>query len=62
MPRQVQAGGGYLTQSSWTVHFGPGDNPAIDRVEITWSSGTFQELKGIDASKLHPLLEQRPTR
>ena len=36
MVRQVQAAGGYLSQSSQTVHFGLGDRPKIDRVEITW--------------------------
>ncbi|SRR5579871_5113 len=44
MTRQVQAGGGYLSQCSRTVHFGLGDNPEIDRVEITWPSGTQQRL------------------
>jgi hypothetical protein len=36
MVRQVQAAGGYLSQSSRTVHFGLGDRSRIDRVEILW--------------------------
>ena len=36
MVRQVQAAGGYLSQSSRTVHFGLGDRKKVDRVEITW--------------------------
>ncbi len=36
MTRPVQAMCGYLAQSSLTVHFGLGDRPEIDRVEITW--------------------------
>lgn len=44
MTRQVQAAGGYLTQSSRTLHFGLGDRRTIDRVEITWPSGTRQTL------------------
>jgi len=39
MARQVQTAGGYLTQSSRTLHFGLGDRTKIDRVEITWPSG-----------------------
>jgi hypothetical protein len=36
MVRQVQAAGGYLSQSSRTIHFGLGDRSRIDRVEILW--------------------------
>src|SRR5262249_55670830 len=44
MVRQVQAAGGYLSQSSKTVHFGLGDRKAIDRVEIRWPSGLQQRI------------------
>jgi hypothetical protein len=43
--RQVQAAGGYLSQSSRTLHFGLGDRTAIDRVEIRWPGGAVQRLK-----------------
>ena len=33
MTRQVGGGGGYLSQSSRTLHFGLGDKAAIDRAE-----------------------------
>ena len=36
MVRQVHAAGGYLSQSSKTLHFGLGDRTKIDRVEIQW--------------------------
>jgi len=36
MVRQVQGAGGYLSQSSLTVHFGLGERQKIDRVEISW--------------------------
>ena len=36
MVRQVQAAGGYLSQSSKTLHFGLRDRAKIDRVEIIW--------------------------
>ncbi len=36
MVRQVDAAGGYLSQSSRTLHFGLGDRTKIDRVEVKW--------------------------
>ena len=36
MVRQVQGAGGYLSQSSKTVHFGLGDRAGVDKVEILW--------------------------
>ncbi len=36
MVRQVQGAGGYLSQSSKTVHFGLGNRTRVDRVEILW--------------------------
>lgn len=47
LTRQVQSGGGYLSQCSRIVHFGLGEDPAIDRVEITWPSGTVQRLDSV---------------
>src|SRR5262249_9132453 len=44
LTRQVRAACGYLSHSSRTLHFGLGDNAAIDRVEITWPSGLRQPL------------------
>jgi len=43
--RQVQAAGGYLSQSSNVIHFGLGDAAAIDAIDITWPSGTTQHVK-----------------
>jgi hypothetical protein len=57
MVRQVQPAGGYLSQSSKTVHFGLGDRAAIDRVEIRWPSGRRQSLNGPAINTLHSLTE-----
>jgi hypothetical protein len=46
MTRQVQGAGGYLSQSSKTVHFGLGDRMEVDKVEIAWPSGIRQVLRG----------------
>jgi hypothetical protein len=57
MVRQVQAAGGYLSQSSKTVHFGLGDRPTIDRAEIRWPSGVRQQIDKPDVNKLHFITE-----
>jgi hypothetical protein len=54
--RQVQCTGGYLSQSSRTLHFGLGDDRAIDHLEIRWPSGTRQV---IDSPSVDQLMEIR---
>ncbi|HVX12950.1 MAG TPA: CRTAC1 family protein [Pirellulales bacterium] len=44
MVQQVQAAGGYLSQSSKVLHFGLGDIARVDRAEIRWPSGIRQTL------------------
>jgi hypothetical protein len=57
MTRQVNPAGGYLSQSSRTVHFGLGDRATIDRVEISWPSGLHQVISGPAMNKLHDITE-----
>jgi len=57
MVRQVQAAGGYLSQSSRTVHFGLGDRSRIDRVEIRWPSGQRQTLDAPPLNRRHDIIE-----
>jgi hypothetical protein len=57
MVRQVQAAGGYLSQSSKAVHFGLGERPGVDRVEIRWPSGRLQTLEHPEINKLLPVTE-----
>jgi hypothetical protein len=57
MVRQVDAAGGYLSQSSKAVHFGLGDRPKVDRVEVVWPSGRKQMIDGPEINKLHSLTE-----
>ncbi len=47
--RFVQAGSGYLSQHSKTLHFGLGDSARADRVLIRWPSGATQEFHALDA-------------
>ncbi len=60
LTRQVNAACGYLSQSSRTLHFGLGDRPDIDRVEITWPSGLRQRLDRVAANTLHEVVEPGP--
>jgi hypothetical protein len=60
LTRQVCPMGGYLSQSSRTVHFGLGDRKQIDRVEIRWPNGLSQELIKPDLNKLHEVIEGQP--
>jgi enediyne biosynthesis protein E4 len=60
MTRQVQSSGGYLSQSSRTVHFGLGDQPTIDRVEITWPSGIHQHVENVRINTRQDVVEPQP--
>jgi enediyne biosynthesis protein E4 len=60
LTRQVQGAGGYLAQSSHTVHFGLGDDPHIDRVEIAWPSGLRQRLEAVAVNTTGDVAEPSP--
>ncbi len=55
--RQVNASGGYLAQSSKTLHFGLGSATMIDACEIRWPGGIVQKLDGLEANRLHDVRE-----
>ncbi|HQU43877.1 MAG TPA: CRTAC1 family protein [Pirellulales bacterium] len=57
MMRQVQCSGGYLSQSTKTLHFGLGDCQAIDRAEIRWPSGVRQTIASPTINRLHEMTE-----
>jgi hypothetical protein len=57
MVRQVQGAGGYLSQSSKTVHFGLGSRPRVDRVEIRWPSGRQQTIQNPALNRRHDVVE-----
>jgi hypothetical protein len=59
MVRQVQAAGGYLSQSSQTLHFGLGDRAKIDRAEIRWPSGRREPIDNPAINTLHRRTEPR---
>jgi hypothetical protein len=55
--RQVQAAGGYLAQSSKTLHFGLGDAETIESVEIKWPTGRVQLVEGLATNARHDVVE-----
>lgn len=57
LTRQVNPAGGYLSQSSQTLHFGLGDHDHIDRIEITWPSGTLQVINAPQIDRRHDIVE-----
>ncbi|MBC7821293.1 MAG: CRTAC1 family protein, partial [Planctomycetaceae bacterium] len=57
LTRQVHSAGGYLSQSSKTLHWGLGEHSEIDRVEIRWPSGLRQKIDNLAINTLHELTE-----
>ena len=55
--RQVHAAGGYLAQSSKTLHFGLGDAQSVERCEIRWPGGRVQVLETPKPNRLHEVTE-----
>lgn len=55
MVRTVEAGSGYSAQSAHPLHFGLGDTPEIEALEILWPSGLEQRLEGAElAAEVRP--------
>jgi hypothetical protein len=59
MVRQVQAAGGYLSQSSRLLHFGLGERAKIDSAEIRWPSGQRQAIDHPAINRVHEVTEPR---
>jgi enediyne biosynthesis protein E4 len=57
MVRQVESAGGYLSQSSKTIHFGLGQHETVDAIEIRWPNGARQRLGPLAINKTHAVRE-----
>jgi hypothetical protein len=57
LTRQVHPAGGYLSQSSKTLHFGLGDRTEVERLEILWPSGRRQTIRNPEINRVHDLVE-----
>jgi hypothetical protein len=59
--RDVRTSSGYLSQSDPRLHFGLGPHAVVDRIEISWPSGTVQRLEKIAADRLLTITEPETT-
>ena len=50
--RDVKAGSSYLAQNDLRVHFGLGNAPKADRLEIRWPSGVVDTIESIEANQI----------
>ena len=57
MVREVNPAGGYLAQSSRTLHFGLGDRSKVDSIQIRWPRGLVQTLVNPQINTLHQIRE-----
>lgn len=57
MIRQVHTSGGYLSQSTKTLHFGLGDQEQVDQAEVRWPSGRRQVIERPAVDQLHVVVE-----
>ena len=55
--QEVSGGSGFCAQNQRTLHFGLGSHTTIDRAVIRWPSGKVQELKGLQARRVHKIQE-----
>jgi hypothetical protein len=55
--QEVSGGSGFCAQNQRRLHFGLGDAASIDRAVIRWPSGKTQELKGLQAGRVHRVEE-----
>jgi enediyne biosynthesis protein E4 len=58
--RRTVSSASYLSQSSRTLHFGLGEAPQIDRLEIRWGSGSTNVYFALDAQAAYEVREDDP--
>jgi hypothetical protein len=46
------AGGGYMSQDDWRVHFGLGSAAKVDKLTVKWPSGKIQVIENIAADRV----------
>jgi enediyne biosynthesis protein E4 len=53
MIREVQAGGSYLSQNDFRLHFGLGSGEKIESVEVRWSDGKIEKISGVQPNQIN---------
>jgi enediyne biosynthesis protein E4 len=54
---EVRSGGSYLSQNDLRIHFGLGDAPRVDKVEIRWPSGKTEIVQNLAADRFYFIKE-----
>lgn len=57
MIREVQAGGSYLSQNDFRLHFGLGKDEKIESVTVQWSDGKTEQLKDVKQNLITTIAE-----
>ena len=57
--QEVRSGGGYISQSDLRLHFGLGNAPQAETLEIRWPSGLQQVFHNVEANKFYVIEEGR---
>jgi hypothetical protein len=55
--QEVRSGDGYISQSDLRLHFGLGNAPSADKVEIHWPSGVVDTLTDLPANQYYTVRE-----
>jgi hypothetical protein len=56
---EVRAGGSYLSSNDLRLHFGLGQHPTIDRIEIQWPSGLVETFLHQPSDYIYTIVEGR---
>lgn len=56
---EVNAGMGYLSQNSYTLHFGLGNNIKVDKLTINWPSGKTDTYYDVEANQYYYAVENQ---
>ncbi len=54
---EVRSGGSYLSQSDLRIHFGLGDHPRVDKLEVFWQNGKVESIPNLPADRYYTIRE-----
>jgi enediyne biosynthesis protein E4 len=57
MIREVQAGGSYLSQNDFRLHFGLGSGEKIESAEVRWSDGKIEKISGVQPNQINTITQ-----
>jgi hypothetical protein len=55
--QEVRGGGSYYAQNDLRVHFGLGNRPRIDRIEVRWPNGLEESWQDVEVNRIVTLTE-----